>query len=153
MNPKKVILHCSATPDYPEHHDKFDSIGVAEIRQWHTEKPPKGNGWKDVGYHFIIRRTGKIEPGRHLSEAGAHVKGHNKDSVGVCYVGTKVPTPEQLKSIVIISKAIKKKYGIDYMNWFGHNDFTTKKTCPGFAINLVREILRLGQASNDERSA
>ena len=71
----KVVVHCSAT------HEGSD-IGAKEIKQWHLKR-----GFNDIGYHFIIRLDGLIEVGRDLSIAGAHVKGHNKDSVGVCYVG------------------------------------------------------------------
>lgn len=82
-----LIIHCAATP--PEM-----DIGVAEIRKWHTD-PPKivdggnigGNGWSDVGYHFVIRRSGGTETGRDIDRIGAHARGHNIDSIGICLVG------------------------------------------------------------------
>ncbi|MGB0717980.1 MAG: N-acetylmuramoyl-L-alanine amidase [Alphaproteobacteria bacterium] len=72
----KVIVHCSATTPSQD-------IGVTELRQWHiTER-----GWSDIGYHFVIRRDGNLETGRPIERPGAHAKGHNKDSVGVCLIG------------------------------------------------------------------
>ena len=53
-----------------------------QIDQWH-----KNNGWKGIGYHAVIRRDGEVEFGRHFDDSGAHVKGHNFQSVGVCMVG------------------------------------------------------------------
>lgn len=44
-------------------------------------------GWSDIGYHAVIRRGGKIEWGRHPDAAGAHVKSHNFQSIGICLVG------------------------------------------------------------------
>lgn len=73
---KHIVVHCSATRPVSD-------IGVDEIRDWHVNK----NGWSDIGYHAVIRRNGQIEYGRHLDEPGAHVKGQNYQSVGVCLVG------------------------------------------------------------------
>jgi len=71
----KIVVHCSATRGSQD-------IGVDEIRQWHL-----ANGWSDVGYHIVIRRSGIVEYGRHLNVTGIHVRGHNSDSIGVCLVG------------------------------------------------------------------
>ena len=57
-------------------------IGVTEIRKWHTDK-----GWRDVGYHYVIKRSGLVENGRALSEVGAHCEGQNANSIGICIVG------------------------------------------------------------------
>ena len=73
---KYIVVHCSAT-------GPTSDIGVDEIRDWHVNK----NGWSDIGYHAVIRRSGQIEYGRHFDEPGAHVKGQNYQSVGVCMVG------------------------------------------------------------------
>ncbi|CAK1795587.1 N-acetylmuramoyl-L-alanine amidase [Vibrio crassostreae] len=70
-----ITVHCSATPPQQD-------VDVTEIRRWHKKR-----GWRDVGYHFVIRRNGDVELGRPLSQTGAHVKGHNKGNIGVCMVG------------------------------------------------------------------
>lgn len=74
-----AVVHCSATP-IKQH------VNAAVIRGWHTDKI-NGRGWSDIGYHFVILREGGLEIGRPLSRAGAHVKGHNDNSVGICLVG------------------------------------------------------------------
>ena len=58
-----LVVHCSATQAGLD-------VGAAEIRKWHV-----GQGWKDIGYHYVIRRSGAIEPGRPESEVGAHAQG------------------------------------------------------------------------------
>ena len=70
-----LVVHCSATR--PEM-----DVGVNDIRKWHMAK-----GWIDVGYHYVIRRNGVVEAGRRLHTIGAHVKGYNATSVGICLVG------------------------------------------------------------------
>ena len=70
-----ITIHCSATKPTMD-------IGADEIDQWHRNR-----GFNEIGYHAVIRRDGEIEFGRHFDVSGAHVKGHNFQSVGVCMVG------------------------------------------------------------------
>ena len=72
---KRIIVHSSAT------RAGYD-IGRDEIHGWH-----KARGFVAIGYHFVIRRDGSIEKGRDIACVGAHAKGHNLDSIGICMVG------------------------------------------------------------------
>lgn len=74
-NIKYLVVHCSATPASRD-------IGAAEIRTMHLRQ-----GWRDIGYHFVIRRDGRVERGRPVTQPGAHVQGHNSHSLGICMVG------------------------------------------------------------------
>jgi len=69
------VIHCTAT-------EEGINYVVADIRRWH-----KHRGFRDIGYHFLIHLDGTIERGRPLSQPGAHAKGYNGNSIGVCYVG------------------------------------------------------------------
>jgi N-acetyl-anhydromuramyl-L-alanine amidase AmpD len=71
-----ITIHCSATRPNQD-------IGADDIRKWHVQ----GNGWSDIGYHFVIRRDGSEEVGRPISRIGAHVSGHNQGNIGICLVG------------------------------------------------------------------
>lgn len=126
---KYIVIHCSATRP-------LEDIGAREITQWH-----KARGWTTIGYHFVIRRNGKVEKGRDRDAVGAHVAGHNSNSLGICMVGgiaDKAPwgpednfTPEQWA-------ALKKLVG-DMLKFYpgakilGHRDFPkVAKACPCF---------------------
>lgn len=74
-NITRIFLHCTATREGRD-------IDAASIKRWHLEQ-----GWSDIGYHFVIRLDGTIEIGRDESVPGSHVKGFNKGSIGVVYVG------------------------------------------------------------------
>ncbi|MDL2226984.1 N-acetylmuramoyl-L-alanine amidase [Deltaproteobacteria bacterium OttesenSCG-928-M10] len=123
-----IAIHCSATKVSAD-------IGAAEIRRWHV----KDRGWRDIGYHYVIRRSGQVEPGRPLAEAGAHVSGYNSNSIGICLVGgigadgraenNFVPAQwEALKALVARLKRQHPKAVIQ-----GHRDFpNVKKDCPCF---------------------
>ena len=72
----EIIVHCTATP-------RGRDVDTKEIRRWHTED----NGWSDIGYHFVVELDGDIGVGRPQEKSGAHCKGKNSTSIGVCYVG------------------------------------------------------------------
>ena len=129
--PTRVILHCSATPD------KGDYIGATQIDEWHRER-----GWHGIGYHFVIRRSGVLERGRDEKIQGAHTKGHNRDSLGVCFIGTSDFTTEQISSLKVLYKDLKNRYNIDADNWFCHYQFANKD-CPNIPVSVLRELLRL----------
>ena len=72
-----IIIHCSAVrPD--------QTSSAADIEKWHR----RDNHWKNgIGYHYVIRRDGQIEPGRPEWLIGAHCVNHNAHSIGICYEG------------------------------------------------------------------
>ena len=125
----RIILHCTATPSWRE-------VSVDEIRRWHVE----GNGWSDIGYHYVILLDGTIARGRPLDVAGAHVKGHNKDSVGVVYVGGTDVTGQpqdtlnsnQLFSLYKVVTSLRNLFGP--LTLHGHNEFSNK-ACPSFIVS------------------
>ena len=137
MKIKKVILHCSATKDYAPDHKKFNSINTETIRKWHIHD----RNFSDVGYHYIILRDGTIEKGREDNVIGAHCYGYNSESLGVCIVGTSLPTDYQVKSLKKLYMDILDKYGVDYNNWFGHYEYNKHKECPSIPMSLVRALL------------
>lgn len=124
-----IVLHCSAT------RASQVNIGAKDIRKWHKDK-----GWADIGYHFVIKRDGKLEKGRALDVVGAHVEGHNLDSVGICLVGglnDKSFKPEnnftaaQWTTLKTLVADLVKRY--PKAKVLGHRDFKgVQKACPCF---------------------
>ena len=53
-------------------------------------------------YHKIINRSGKIENGRPEYWMGAHVKGKNNISLGVCLIGRSNFTKKQYSSLKVL---------------------------------------------------
>ena len=72
----KVIVHCADTPE-----GRY--VKTADIKRWHTEE----RGWSDIGYPWGVELDGSLHAGRPEEINGAHCKGHNSTSIGVCYVG------------------------------------------------------------------
>ena len=130
----KIIIHAADTfPDM--------DIGAKEIRKWHTDPKPDGNGWSDIGYHYVIRRDGTVELGRREEIPGAHVYGHNHDSIGICLVGGKpaiaggVSCNYTLRQWVSLQDLVSNLEGrYPHAEVVGHNNFTNAKTCPNFDV-------------------
>ena len=127
-----IIIHCSASP-----YQRDDR--AADIKAWHTAKPPKGNGWSNIGYHYIIDLDGTIEHGRPISQPGAHCKRHNAHSIGVCYVGGLGPdgkpadtrTAAQRQSMLQLITKLTMMY---CCHVHGHRDYDPGKSCPCFDV-------------------
>lgn len=122
----KIIIHCTATP-------KGRDVSIDEVRRWHV----KERGWRDVGYHFLIRLDGTVEEGRPIEMTGAHTRGHNWDSIGIAYAGgmskdmtepEDTRTDEQKDSFVDLLCQLHDCYGGTI---YGHRDFS-EKACPSF---------------------
>ena len=137
----RVILHCSATP-------ASRPVTVDEIRRWHVQ----GNGWRDIGYHWVVMQDGSVHPGRPESETGAHVAGHNADSIGVCYVGglddasfqpTDTRTPEQRAAMYRLIEEIQARHS-GKLTVHGHNEFAAK-ACPCYDVQEDMQHYRLNK--------
>lgn len=128
----KIILHCSATPEGRH-------VTAETIRKWHLDK-----GWSDIGYHFVVYLDGTVVSGRPVSRVGAHVKGRNKDSIGVCYIGgveaekvngkwiaKDTRTQEQIDSLERLIIDLFEEYPDATLH--GHNEFAAK-ACPSFIV-------------------
>jgi N-acetylmuramoyl-L-alanine amidase len=124
----KIIIHCSATPEGRD-------ISTETIRSWHV----KGNGWSDIGYHFVIELDGAVKNGRALHKMGAHTRGENAHSIGVCYVGgidknknaKDTRTDAQKDSLNKLISALMLDHSEASVH--GHNEFSAK-ACPSFDV-------------------
>ena len=128
---RKIIVHCSATQEGKD-------VSVETIRKWHLKR-----GWKDIGYHFVIGLNGEVQEGRPIEMTGAHTKGHNFDSIGICYIGgveaergkdgdwvaKDTRTDEQKQALEDMLCYLKIQY--PFARIYGHNDFSSK-ACPCF---------------------
>jgi N-acetylmuramoyl-L-alanine amidase len=135
-NVKWIVIHYSATPieqDYT----------AADIDAMHKKR-----GFKEIGYHFFIRRNGLVEKGRDLSqpgrfEQGAHSKGENDASVGICYEGgvvmgdpnTGFDTRTEAQEAAMIRLINDLLVRFPNAKVVGHKDMPGAATqCPGFDV-------------------
>lgn len=129
------IIHCSATqPAWAE--DAPTTAKIDEIRRWHV-----GQGWSDIGYHYVIDRDGTTLPGRPVERVGAGVKGRNEATIHTCLIGGHGSsadddfldnfTPAQDIALRAHIRDIEERFGKLHLS--GHNEYAAK-ACPGFWV-------------------
>ena len=135
-----IIIHCSATkPDW--YAGKTPNEQMKEIDRWHREE----RGWRMIGYHATISRDGTIVQGRPYEMQGAHAKGSNKTTIGICLIGgfgssaedraIEHYTAAQLAALYGLIQDLRSQYGIKQDKVIGHNRVSgVSKACPGFRV-------------------
>lgn len=122
---KRIVVHCTATREGQD-------VSAETIKGWHLKQ-----GWSDIGYHYVVRLDGRIEKGRPDTAIGSHVKGWNKGSIAIVYVGgldkdgkakdTRTPAQKKaLKEIIARMSALHKNPPI-----MGHRDLSPDKDGDG----------------------
>jgi N-acetyl-anhydromuramyl-L-alanine amidase AmpD len=116
-----IVIHCAATGN-------GKSFFAADIDQWH-----RARGWDCIGYHYVIPLNGLIEHGRALEKVGAHARGYNQKSIGICLIGTDQFTLAQWQSLrELVTEIISQ---IEPITICGHRDLpNVSKVCPGFDV-------------------
>jgi len=136
LRPERIVIHHSASDD-------THTYNWVQLRHYHVEV----KGWRDIGYHWGVEkvdRAYRVHMGRLPTETGAHVRGKNTTSIGVCLVGnfSRTRPPAELL-----------KYAAKFVSWLslvegdlpvvGHNELASTE-CPGkyFDLDRFREMVR-----------
>ncbi|MBZ9635570.1 peptidoglycan recognition family protein [Clostridium sp. FP1] len=136
--PKMIVLH----------HLEAKSAEVTDIHSWHI-----GNGWTGIGYHYYVKKDGRIFRGRPEKAQGSHCPGANRCSIAICAEGdfmTETMNNVQKQTIVNLCKDICKRY--EFKDIKGHKDVPYSTDCPGINYPLS-EIKKLVNSSNISPSA
>lgn len=149
MTPQYVVIHTSSS-SAPE-------IDIRDIDKWH-----RANGWSGCGYHYVILddnrydrwRDGEVQEGRPLGSIGAHTRGINHESIGICLIGDGDNvrfTNCQWLSLSRLCISLLRRYSLPVEAVIGHHEvndliarglvaatYATEKTCPGTANSMVQ---------------
>jgi len=138
-----IIVHCSAS-------DEKHQATVAAIRKLHTSSfsvhfkwgkyHTTGKEFSDIGYHFIITPNGMVHIGRPLERSGAHCKGYNLRTIGICLVGNLKFTDEQFVALQELCTNICATYDLTFTDVYPHNFFNDKKSCPNFDLDVLKSL-------------
>lgn len=116
------------------HHAAAKTCSAEDIHRWHLNK-----GWSGAGYHFLVRKDGKIYRLRPEDKVGAHAYGSNYNSIGVCFEGDYMVEnmpEEETKAGQELVAYLKNKYGISEVEVHKRVNATS---CPGdnFPFNQI----------------
>lgn len=138
----RIVIHCSATKCTQD-------FTAEQVKASHVAR-----GFQTWGYHFYIRKSGEVQPMRPIEEIGAHVRGHNANSIGICYEGgldasenpADTRTPAQKQSMIALLNELMISHEILYLD--GHRDLSPDlndngivepdewiKMCPCFEVH------------------
>ena len=122
------------------HHSATAVGGAASFDRTHRAKGEAG-----VGYHFVIGNgtdtgDGALETTFRWREQrdGAHAKGWDAQSVGICLVGNfedARPSPAQMRMLVLLVKHLRARYGIPGERVMAHSAVNATK-CPGARFSM-----------------
>ncbi len=144
MKPRKetklIVVHHSASPP---------STSPETIRQWHL-----GRGYEDIGYHAVVwvddelGGIWRVSPGRFISTVGAHCRGVNSISLGLCVCGDwRRPDliwhiADAVNLAVMVIDRWLELYGLGFDAVVGHKDVgETATECPGRLMDYIRPAL------------
>ena len=142
---QKVFVHHSLTKD-------SGSVSWGAIRKYHTQTLKRP--YKDIGYHMGVELVKSGEElyfealmGRMWDVAGAHCRGHNTDSLGICFVGNydKIPPPkEMLEAGAKVIALWLDLFNLSINDIYSHHNFAPHKSCPGKLFNMetLKECVR-----------
>ena len=143
----RIILHCSASME------GVDLTGQDILRMHTNPVSQGGRGWKNPGYHYVIRLNGKVDQILPETRIANGVKGYNQDSIHICYIGglmkkeqgkgksekslpaklvpANTMTSKQRASIAALLHDLRTRYPTATLH--GHNEFAAK-ACPCFRV-------------------
>lgn len=118
------------------------------------------NGWSDIGYNFLLDKTGNVYEGREDDTMGAHFSGRNSGTSGISLIGTyNTVTPttvmiDSLKSLLAWKACVKNidptetvyhsSSGLNLKTISGHRDGPNATDCPGHKVYDMLPAIRTG---------
>ena len=144
-----LVIHCSATRCNRRYL-------VQQLYHDHVEV----NHWRFIGYHFYVLRDGRVEATRPLERMGAHAKGFNAHSIGICYEGgldeaghpADTRTPEQKRAMARLIVQMKLQFPT-IKEVVGHRDLPgVQKSCPCFDAGTLMGLLQVKDQAELEAS-
>ena len=149
MNPMLPVRYITV------HHDGLDRLCEGTAPQEMAQRIElyrvghRARGWGDIGYHFVIDRSGVVWEARSLRWQGAHVKDRNEGNVGVLVMGNfeiQTPTTAQLASLQSHTRALSNYFSVPWTRVFSHREWPGAQTlCPGRKLQVEFIAIRQGQ--------
>lgn len=156
----RIYIHCS-----------YSKSGNFEtINNWHKDRTfpavlcPIRKKAIYCGYHYLVYNQyttpsqvkntmvqsitdGQVIIARPITSRGAHVRGENYKSLGICYIGD-TPTPAQWNALVHLTARLVKTYKLSINKVLGHHEYYLNnnepmiKTCPNFNMESFRGAIQ-----------
>jgi N-acetylmuramoyl-L-alanine amidase len=152
----RITVHHTAMPGRRLQGRPIESV-AATLRQI-QKNHMQGEGWADIGYHFLIDPDGRVYEGRRIEWVGAHAgrsggQNHNERNLGICLLGNfdeEQPSAQALSALDSLVASLRQRYQIAQGSVFGHCDFKDT-ACPGQALRNWLAAYKNGAARSSSR--
>ena len=141
LPPKYITIHHDGMTPFWGVTDLDARLRLEWIRNGH-----RGKGWSDIGYHYIVDRSGVVWQGRDVTKwQGAHVKNRNENNIGVMCMGNFMlqrPSAAQIAGLNRTVAQLQRVYQIPTSSVKTHKEWPGAQTlCPG--TQLQSKVLAL----------
>jgi tetratricopeptide (TPR) repeat protein len=140
----KITIHHTGGEDFWSGSASDAAAEIRKIQRYHQND----QGWADIGYHYIVDRSGAIWQGRRIRYQGAHARGSaNNGNIGIVLLGNfthQQPTAAQRDSLTLLLETLCEHFGLAPTSVYTHREILNGKTeCPGPALSRCVDQIRL----------
>ena len=154
ISPRGIVVHHSALGGNAD--GRADAAVIDAVHERRGWGAFWGGRIYHIGYHYVIRPDGTVEPGRPERCRGAHTRGFN-DSLGICVLGNfndAAPTVQQRRALAALCRRLLRRYDLRPEDVRPHRDCPAAATdCPGkrFPFAALRRDLEPVRAAAKAR--
>lgn len=155
--PSRITIHHSGGNAAKDLDREAVERTIRAIQTDHIRK----RGWSDIGYHFVIDRSGRIWEGRPVAQIGAHAGSQiaNDRNAGVLLLGNfdvQTPAGAQISSLERLLETLRARYKIGRAQVLSHKEVRGDcglgpTNCPGKYLDTWLESYRKGRAQAPTR--
>ena len=124
-----------------------DAEGTARAIRSIQRDHQSSRGWADIGYHFLVDRSGRVWEGRPMSAQGAHAgnRALNRGNIGVAVLGnfdTQSMSAAQRRSLHDLLDHLRSRHAIPRTAVLTHHEILSRNhaggtACPGRSLAAV----------------
>ncbi len=143
--PHHITIHHDGMNPFHATNARQVAAQIERIRSMHVGS----RGWGDIGYHYVVDRSGRAWAARPIKYQGAHVEFQNPGNIGVLCLGNfeeQNPSRQQLSGLHVLLVALSNRYRVPERNILTHREWSTASTlCPGRNLqNRIDDMRRSG---------
>ncbi|TVQ31505.1 MAG: hypothetical protein EA376_09215 [Phycisphaeraceae bacterium] len=135
----RITVHHDGMPPVSLQSQSDVASRIDRIRSAH-----QGQGWGDIGYHFVVDPFGRVWQGRPLEFQGAHVRAENEGNLGVLVLGNfeqQTPTGQALSTLDRFVIAQMRRFNVGVSRVLTHRELGPT-ACPGRTLQAHMQRIR-----------
>ena len=137
-----ITVHHDGMSPFSDTAERSSAQRIESIRRYHCDTL----NWGDIGYHYVVDRSGRVWEGRPIGYQGAHVRNHNEGNIGVLLLGNferQNPSEAQVDALRENLGWLIRQYNVPARHVLTHQEWDGARTaCPGRSLQAYMNHLR-----------